>query len=107
MAATVRRAVAADLGGLLDRYAQLNPADAPLAPDHAADIWRRILANPDVSVFVVDIDGRPVSTCMLSITPGLTRCGRPFAVIEDVVTDSRHRQRGYGRAALDAAVAAA
>ncbi len=103
----VRRAVAADLAGLLTLYAQLNPDDPKLPEARATEIWRSILGNPWLSVFVVEVGGSLAATCLLSITPGLTRGGRPFGVIENVVTDAAHRQRGFGRAVLDIAVASA
>jgi GNAT superfamily N-acetyltransferase len=37
----------------------------------------------------------------------LTRGGAAYALIENVVTDAQHRNRGYGQAILKAAVAAA
>lgn len=45
-----------------------------------------------------------VGTCTLTIVPGLTRGGRSYAIIENVVTDATQRRRGVGRALLDAAL---
>ena len=100
----VRGACDADLGALLDLYQQLSPqvpmADAAQAPA----IWRDLLARPGVTVLVADHDGRASATCTLVIVPNLTRGGRPYALIENVVTHSSLRSRGYGRAVLEAAL---
>jgi GNAT superfamily N-acetyltransferase len=41
------------------------------------------------------------------VIPNLTRGGAPYALIENVVTDSAHRNRGYGKAILKDATEAA
>ena len=48
-----------------------------------------------------------MSSCTLAIVPNLSRGARPYGVIENVVTDAAHRQRGLGRAVLHAALAKA
>ncbi len=42
-------------------------------------------------------------TCLLLVVPNLTRGGRSFALIENVVTDQALRRRGVGTALLRAA----
>jgi GNAT superfamily N-acetyltransferase len=46
-----------------------------------------------------------VSTCAIIVIPNLTRGCRPYGVIENVVTHTSHRRRGYGTALLRAALA--
>lgn len=104
---SVRGACEADLNAVLDLYQQLSPqvpvADAAQAPA----IWRDLLARPGVTVFVADHDGRASATCTLVIVPNLTRGGRPYALVENVVTHGSLRGRGYGRAVLEAALSRA
>ena len=52
-------------------------------------------------------DGRLVATCSLIIVPNLSRGARPYAIIENVVSDAAHRGQGHGRAVLQAAMRAA
>ncbi|MCG8545658.1 MAG: GNAT family N-acetyltransferase, partial [Alphaproteobacteria bacterium] len=52
-------------------------------------------------------DGVHVTSCTLIVIPNLTRGGAPYALIENVVTHPDHRKRGYGRAVLTEAIAAA
>lgn len=103
----VRNACKADLGAMLALYQQLSPlvpvADAALAPA----IWRKLLAQPGVTVLVAEHEGRASSTCTLVIVPNLTRGGCPYALVENVVTRCGLRGRGYGRAVLGAALSRA
>jgi len=107
MMPTLRRADDRDLAGVLRLYAHLNTSDPILDADEAAEIWKAILSNEVLHLIVVEEANRLVSSCLLLIVPNLTRGGRPFAIIENVVTDPDYRRRGLGtmvlRFALDIA----
>ncbi|HEY5794940.1 MAG TPA: GNAT family N-acetyltransferase [Bosea sp. (in: a-proteobacteria)] len=101
----VRLACAEDLPAILALYAQLSPGD--LLPDASAagETWRPILANEMMSVHVAEFDGVVAATCVLIVVPNLTRGQRPFALIENVVSDAALRGRGLGKNVVRAAVA--
>lgn len=101
---TVRSIRADELDDLLELYAMLDPANATLEPEDVRDQWDSIRADESVDVVVVEYDGRLVASCLCSITPNLTHGGRPFAVIENVVTHEEFRSQGFGSRCLEAAV---
>jgi GNAT superfamily N-acetyltransferase len=101
---SIREAQSSDLESLLQLYAHLNPGDTFPPIDEAQKIWARLLALPDTTVFIGEDCGQPVTTCTLVITPNLTRGGRPYAIIENVVTIADRRGRGFGKAILAEAV---
>jgi len=94
-----------DLPGILELYRHLNPDDDPLPPDRAAPIWDEIEAATGIAYFVGVQDGQILSTCNVVVVPNLTRSGRPWAVVENVVTAPDHQRRGLGRGVLEMAVA--
>jgi len=101
---TVRELQPSDLQSLLALYRHLNPMDPPLDDGTARDIWLETLANPRSRHFG-GFDGDVlVSACTITVIPNLTRGGRPYALIENVVTDATHRRRGWGNAVLAAAL---
>jgi GNAT superfamily N-acetyltransferase len=94
-----------ELNGLLDLYKYLNPDDPDLkGTDCINKLWEKIYNDPNIYYFVVEDDGRIVSSCTLIIIDNLTRRGRPFGLIENVVTHKEYRKRGYGTAILHNAV---
>jgi GNAT superfamily N-acetyltransferase len=103
--ARIRAATPGDLEALLKLYRQLQPAD-PNWPSEAAaaDALSAVLSHPGVTILLADVGGPAVATCMLIISPNFTRGGRPFAMIENVVTDRDHRRRGYGRQVVGHAI---
>jgi GNAT superfamily N-acetyltransferase len=66
-----------------------------------------MLGAQGISVFVVERDGILAATCTLIVIPNLTRGARPYALIENVVTDAAQRRHGLGRVVIEAAIAAA
>ena len=103
----IRAAGRSDIGPLLDLYRQLHPDDPPLALPEAVTLWERSLLYPGSEILIGVKDGEIVSTCALVVVPNLTRGGRPYALIENVVTASSQRKRGFGAAVMKAAIAAA
>jgi GNAT superfamily N-acetyltransferase len=102
--AGVRLAERIDLNGMLALYRELRPNDPALSEAEASEIWVRILSNPDLRVVVAECDGTLASTCMLAVVSNLANGGRPFGVIEHVVTLPRMRRRGLARAVLQFAL---
>ena len=103
----IRRAGRDDLSSLLDLYRHLNPADDRTPLDRAVTILDELMSYKGSAVFVGEIDGVPVSSCTLIVVPNLTREGRSYGLIENVVTHCDFRQRGFGTLVLHAASQAA
>lgn len=96
----IREAASDDLSALLDLYQQLQPGDLQIAPALARDRFDEILAHPGMTVFLAVSNQVVVATITLIITPNLTRGGASYGLIENVVTGTAHRQRGYAGALI-------
>jgi GNAT superfamily N-acetyltransferase len=104
---TTRPATRADLPGLLDLYQHLDPEDDRPTLDTAARVLDRFLAYAGSAILLGEVDGALVASCTLVVVPNLTRGGSPYGLIENVVTHSDFRRRGYGKQVLAAASSAA
>lgn len=104
MHANVRPATSADQRALFDLYGQLHTADTPWPSEaDAAQALSTVLALDGTTILVCEVDGTVVSTAMLVVCRNLTRAGRPFAIIENVVTHRDHRKSGHARRVLQRA----
>ncbi|MFX1572213.1 MAG: GNAT family N-acetyltransferase [Promethearchaeota archaeon] len=94
-----------EMGELLDLYAHLHRKDEQL-PEKSIlmSIWDEIMSNSLLHYFVVEHNNKFISSCALSIIPNLTRGGRPYGLIENVVTHTDHRQQGFGISVLQHAL---
>lgn len=63
-------------------------------------VWHKIQGNSHFKYFGAFINRKLVSSCTLSVIPNLTRGCRPYGVIENVVTHSDYRRRGYASSIL-------
>jgi GNAT superfamily N-acetyltransferase len=100
----VRFAAARDLQGVLALYKELRPHDPELASEQAEARWRELLAQSHIRVVVAESEGKLASTCMIALVTNLASGGRPFGVIEHVVTLPQFRGRGLARATLQRAL---
>ncbi|MDX2219348.1 MAG: GNAT family N-acetyltransferase [Burkholderiales bacterium] len=100
----IRFAQADDLTEMLKLYRELRPLDPTLPPKVAAARWADVLADANIRVVVAEVAGQLAATCMIVVVPNLASGGRPFAVIEHVVTAAAQRGRGLGRAVLQHAL---
>ena len=102
MPITVRPATEHDLTALTDLYADLHPDDPVLARPAAARIWRDIAGQSGRTVLIALLDGRPVGTVDCLVVANLTRGGRPFMLVENVVVAPTARRRGVASRLFDA-----
>ncbi len=97
----IRSATPADFAAIGHLYAQLQPTDPLVEQSTHADVFEEILHRPGMELLVLEVDGEVVGTTYLNVIPNLTRGGRPYGVIENVVVEERLRGTGLGRKLMD------
>ena len=101
----VRKAEKQDLSAILTLYEYLHPDEKQ--PEISAGLaakWNFLCDNEFFHYFVVECENAIVSTCSISIIPNLTRNGRSFGLIENVVTSKYHRRKGFAKSVIGAAL---
>lgn len=94
---SVREARETDFQRIIELYRQRQHSDPILEDGSDREAFEQILREPGLKLFVLEEDGRIQATCYLNIIPNITRSARPYAIVENVVTDREVRRRGYGR----------
>lgn len=97
----VREIMEKDYEGLMKLYMQLHNNPYPEKDGEMTKLWDRILADQDHHIIVAEEDGRIVSSCVCVIVPNLTHSQRPYALIENVITDTEYRKKGLATACLN------
>ena len=99
----IREIIQDDLEDLLKLYEQLGPNPFVQVDEHILDVWKDILQNKDYHIVVAEDEenSKIVSSCTCVIIPNLTHNQRPYAVVENVVTDQNLRGKGYATSCLD------
>ncbi len=86
-----------DLQELIKLYKQLNPEEEIIDLEKAYSVWAATEKSNATWYFIALDDRKIVSTCNITLVPNLTRNGRPFAIIENVITDDNYRRQGVGK----------
>lgn len=102
-AVALRDLGAADVEALVALYQHLNAGDAPPGPEAV----RAVFAHPGLRHFGLLRGPTLIASCNLAVIPNLTRGGRAYGVIENVVTHAEHRGQGHGQAVVQHAIAQA
>ncbi|POG25293.1 GNAT family N-acetyltransferase [Aeromonas bestiarum] len=66
-----------------------------------------LLAQSHVRLIVAEVEGQLAATCQLGVIPTLTNGGRPFGIIEHVITAARFRRQGLSHRLLERTLALA
>ena len=103
----VREAVKEDLDELLNLYLFLHEKNIPKKSEYLENTWKTIIEDINHHIVVKEINGKIVSSCVCVIVPNLTRNIRPYALIENVVTNEGYRGKGYATECLNYAKEAA
>lgn len=90
-----------ELDMLLELYLHLHEDSIPEMSEKLRKTWDTIMSDENHHIIVKVIDGRIVSSCVCVIIPNLTRSVRPYAFIENVVTHSEFRGKGYASECLE------
>lgn len=94
-----------DLEGILELYKLLIPDDEKAEEARLMSLWEEIIGNPGrYRYLVAEEEGRILATCNIALVPNLSHGGRPFGIIENVITHPDARRKGFGRAVLEKAL---
>ena len=96
----VREAIREDLFELLNLYLFLHEDSVPENSNHLRETWEAIIADANHYIIVNEVNGKIISSCVCIIIPNLTRNIRPYAFIENVVTNEEYRGKGYATECL-------
>lgn len=97
----IREIKETDLDNLLLLYTQLHNNDIPDKTEEVTQLWKKIQKDKDHHIIVAQEDGRIVSSCVCVIIFNLTHNQRPYALIENVITDTNFRNKGFASKCLD------
>ena len=90
-----------ELFDLLELYLNLHKSSVPKMTEHLKSVWDTIINDNNHHIIVNEQDGKIVSSCVCVIIPNLTRNVRPYAFVENVVTHSDYRGKGYATDCLN------
>ena len=90
-----------ELVQILNLYEQLGDNPFPKDNDNLNDTWDKIINDSNYHIVVCIEDGKIVSSCTVVIIPNLTHNVRPYAFVENVVTDINYRKKGKASKCLD------
>lgn len=97
----VREAAKEDLDALLNLYLFLHEESIPESSKQLENTWQTIMEDENHHIIVNEIEGKILSSCVCVIIPNLTRNIRPYAFIENVVTNKNYRGKGYATECLN------
>lgn len=97
----IREANDNDLAGLLQLYTQLHNNPFPDIDQNISCIWNDMLSNPQHHIIIGEAEGKIVSSCEVIIIKNLTHNQKPFALVENVITDEGFRGKGFASRILN------
>lgn len=97
----VREVYENELNKILELYLHLHEQTIPQKTECLENTWKTIISDKNHHIIVKEIDEKIVSSCVCVIIPNLTRGVRPYAFVENVVTHSDYRGKGFATECLN------
>lgn len=97
----IREIVKDDFNGLMELYMQLHDNTMPEKTPEIIVLWNRIFKDEAHHIIIAEEDGKIVCSCVCVIIPNLTHNQKPYAFIENVLTDKEYRKKGLATACLN------
>jgi len=97
----IREARMTDLDGLLQLYTKLHDNGMPEDMEMVGRLWAQIIADKNHHIVIVEKESKIVSSCVMVIILNLTHGQRPYALVENVITDETYRKTGLATACLE------
>lgn len=97
----IREAVISDFEPLMKLYTQLHNNSLPEPSTELIAMWDQIVNDKNHHIIVAEEDSQIVSSCVCVIIPNLTHNQQPYALIENVITDTKYRKKGLATACLN------
>lgn len=98
----IRSATRDDFAAISRLYAQLNVDDPPVTGQEFVEVFQQILDREGLDILLLELDGEILGATYLNLIPNLSRGGRPYAVIENVVIAAHRRGERPGRRLMGA-----
>ena len=86
-----------DLDSIQELYLHLHETEKLPDSYELRSIWKKVIADENYHILVGEIDGKVISSVTLVVIPNLTRGAKPYALIENVVTHTDYRGKGYAK----------
>lgn len=93
-----------DFDDALALYRELSGTRPVADGEFGRDCFRQILYREGTAIHGAETDGRVVSMATLHLMPNMTYGGRPYALVENVVTLKTHQGQGIGRGVMNALI---
>jgi len=93
-----------DLPRIIELYEQLTFETIDISLQAAKEVLKRIEALPGHEFLLIEEEGVILGTLFLQVVPNLSHNARPWALIENVVVDSKCHRRGIGKKLIEYAV---
>ena len=110
---TIRLAYEEDIPGIVELYRELaittSKVELSRSPnrDDYRQVFAQICASPGHELIVAEYQGEVVGTVVLLIVANLSHAACPWALVENLVVDPKHRRQGFGTLLMNHAMARA
>ena len=93
----IRKIRITDFDYLQELYLHLHETEKLQFNNEIGTLWQNIIDDKNYHILVGEIDGKLISSVTLIVLSNLTRGAKPYAIIENVVTHTDYRNKGYAR----------